>query len=167
MRFPCWSARLAVLLLATRCYAVIGVCAGPRHRVRHEPGDQLERTSVFAGMLRDRGHEVRTAIRLSDELADWAEGIVRFAPYPGPPEQGRGRLVPRLARRRPRPLARLRRARLRCRGRILEAGARRTLRSGPDGSPRSRRRKSGSKRPTGSIKSARKGQDGRRSQRLV
>ena len=42
-------------------------------------------TSVLTRMLRDSGHEVRTAIRLNDELADWAEGIVRFAPYPGPP----------------------------------------------------------------------------------
>ncbi len=38
-------------------------------------------------MLRSEGHEVRTAIRLSDELAEWAEGIVRFAPYPGPPDR--------------------------------------------------------------------------------
>jgi plasmid stabilization system protein ParE len=36
-------------------------------------------------MLRASGHEVRTAIRLNDELAEWAVGIVRFAPYPGPP----------------------------------------------------------------------------------
>lgn len=48
-------------------------------------GTSLNGTSVLARMLRDSGHEVRTAIRLNDELADWAEGIVRFAPYPGPP----------------------------------------------------------------------------------
>ena len=42
-------------------------------------------TGVFAQMLRDRGHEVRVAIRLSDGLADWANAIVRFAPLPGPP----------------------------------------------------------------------------------
>ena len=41
---------------------------------------------MFAAMLRSDGHEVRTAIRLSDELAEWADGIVRFAPYPGPPD---------------------------------------------------------------------------------
>ena len=35
-------------------------------------------------MLRDRGHEVRAARRLSDELADWADTIVRFAPEAGP-----------------------------------------------------------------------------------
>ncbi len=36
-------------------------------------------------MLRDQANEVRTAIRLTDELAEWSEGIVRFAPFPGPP----------------------------------------------------------------------------------
>jgi hypothetical protein len=42
-------------------------------------------TAVFASMLRDQAHEVRAAIRLTDELAEWSEGIVRFAPLPGPP----------------------------------------------------------------------------------
>jgi hypothetical protein len=36
-------------------------------------------------MLRHRGHEVRAAFRLSEDLERWAQGIVRFAPYPGPP----------------------------------------------------------------------------------
>ena len=35
-------------------------------------------------MLRDSGHEVRTAIRLNDELADWAERNRPFRPLPGP-----------------------------------------------------------------------------------
>jgi hypothetical protein len=48
-------------------------------------GASLNGTSVFAQMLRDRGQDVRTAIRLTDGLADWATGIVRFAPHPGPP----------------------------------------------------------------------------------
>jgi hypothetical protein len=48
-------------------------------------GTSLNGTSVLAQRLRDSGHEVRTAIRLTDGLADWAIGIVRFAPYPGPP----------------------------------------------------------------------------------
>jgi hypothetical protein len=48
-------------------------------------GTSLNGTSVLTSMLRESGHEVRTAIRLNDELADWAEGLVRFAPYPGPP----------------------------------------------------------------------------------
>ena len=50
-------------------------------------GTSLNGTSVLAKMLRDSGHEVRTAIRLNDELADWARAIVRFAPYPGPPSR--------------------------------------------------------------------------------
>ena len=48
-------------------------------------GTSLNGTSVLTTMLRDSGHEVRTAIRLNQELAEWAGGIVRFAPYPGPP----------------------------------------------------------------------------------
>ena len=44
-------------------------------------------TSVLTRMLRDKSLDVRTAIRLNDGLADWADGIVRFAPYPGPPSR--------------------------------------------------------------------------------
>jgi hypothetical protein len=42
-------------------------------------------------MLRARGHEVRVAIRLNDQVAQWAEGIVRFAPHPGPPSREEAR----------------------------------------------------------------------------
>ena len=38
-------------------------------------------------MLRSRGHEVRTAWRLTSELEAWAQVIIRFAPYPGPPDR--------------------------------------------------------------------------------
>jgi hypothetical protein len=48
-------------------------------------GKSLNGTSVFTRMLRERGCEVRTAIRLNNELKDWAVTIIRFAPYPGPP----------------------------------------------------------------------------------
>lgn len=48
-------------------------------------GTSLNGTAVFVQMLRDDGHEVRAAFRLTDGLADWASAIVRFAPYPGPP----------------------------------------------------------------------------------
>ena len=41
-------------------------------------------TGVLAGHFRDGGHEVRTAVRLTDELKDWAEVIVRFSPLSGP-----------------------------------------------------------------------------------
>jgi hypothetical protein len=49
-------------------------------------GKSLNGTSVFSRLLESEGHEVRSAIRLTDELAEWADGIVRFAPYPGPPD---------------------------------------------------------------------------------
>ena len=50
-------------------------------------GASLNGTSAFAGLLRSRGHEVRTAWRLTSELEAWAEVIIRFAPYPGPPDR--------------------------------------------------------------------------------
>jgi hypothetical protein len=50
-------------------------------------GDSLNGTGTFAELLRRRGHEVRTAWRLTDELGDWADVIVRFAGAPGPPDR--------------------------------------------------------------------------------
>jgi hypothetical protein len=44
-------------------------------------------TGVFAGLLSARGHEVRAAVRLTQELRDWADVIVRFAPSAGPVER--------------------------------------------------------------------------------
>lgn len=48
-------------------------------------GRSVNGTGAFADLLRARGHEVRVARRLTDDLADWADGIVRFLPDPGPP----------------------------------------------------------------------------------
>ena len=42
-------------------------------------------TGAYAGLFRAAGHEVRTAFRLTDELSEWADVIVRFSPLPGPP----------------------------------------------------------------------------------
>jgi hypothetical protein len=67
--------------------ALAGCSQGPDDSYGTSRGTSLNGTSVFAAMLRSDGHEVRTAIRLSDELAGWADGIVRFAPYPGPPDR--------------------------------------------------------------------------------
>src|SRR3954468_16686270 len=44
-------------------------------------------TAALAELFRGRGHQVRAAVRLSDELAEWADVVVRFAPYPGPPQK--------------------------------------------------------------------------------
>jgi hypothetical protein len=64
-----------------------GCSQGPDDAYGTSRGASLNGTSVFAAMLRSERHELRTAIRLSDELAEWADGIVRFAPYPGPPDR--------------------------------------------------------------------------------
>ena len=70
-----------------------GLRAGPR-QVRQEPGASLNGTSVFAADVAQRGQEVRTAIRLTDGLADWADGIVRFAPIPVLPSLEEAAVVP-------------------------------------------------------------------------
>ena len=48
-------------------------------------GKSINGTNAFAQLCRDRQHEVRAAVRYNDVLAEWAQVIVRFAPYPGPP----------------------------------------------------------------------------------
>jgi hypothetical protein len=83
--------RFSVLLIgAIAAPGVLGL-SGCAARVETEygfsRGDSINGTSVFAAMLRDDGHSVQAAIRLTDELGDWAVGIVRFAPYPGPPSR--------------------------------------------------------------------------------
>lgn len=50
-------------------------------------GVSVNGTGVLAEMFRAKGHTVKTAIRLTDEVADWADVVVRFAPYGGPPER--------------------------------------------------------------------------------
>ena len=54
-------------------------------------GESINGTGVVAELFRGGGHEVRTARRLSEELDDWADVIVRFAPRPGPPEHDEAR----------------------------------------------------------------------------
>ena len=50
-------------------------------------GESVNGTGVFSNLLSDRRHEVRTAVRLTDELSLWADLIVRFAPQGGPPDR--------------------------------------------------------------------------------
>ncbi len=50
-------------------------------------GKSVNGTGTFAALMKGEGHTVRTAIRLTPELEEWADVIVRFAPYPGPPEK--------------------------------------------------------------------------------
>ena len=50
-------------------------------------GKSLNGTGVMAKLFRQQGQNVRAAVRLTDQLEEWADVIVRFAPYPGPPER--------------------------------------------------------------------------------
>lgn len=53
-------------------------------------GLSINGSGVLAEMFRERGDEVRTAFRLTDQVGDWADVIVRFAPRPGLPGQAEG-----------------------------------------------------------------------------
>jgi hypothetical protein len=53
-------------------------------------GESINGTGVLAELFRASGHEVRTAVRLTKTLGEWASVIVRFAPTPGPPEKAEG-----------------------------------------------------------------------------
>ena len=87
------SGRLAAFLFPACLFAVLPGCGnrGPDTEYGLSRGPSLNGTSAFAAIFRQRGHEVRPAIRLTEELAEWAEGIVRFATYPGPPEADEAR----------------------------------------------------------------------------
>ena len=50
-------------------------------------GKSINGTTVLAELMRDRGHTTRAAVRYSEALGDWAQVIVRFAPFPGPMSQ--------------------------------------------------------------------------------
>ncbi len=48
-------------------------------------GLERQRDRALAKLLRNEKHEVRSAWRLTEELSDWADVIIRFADAPGPP----------------------------------------------------------------------------------
>ena len=48
-------------------------------------GESVNGTGALAELFRQEGHNVRAAVRLTDDLGEWADVIVRFAPTPGPP----------------------------------------------------------------------------------
>ena len=54
-------------------------------------GESINGTGVVAELFRESGHKVRTARRLNQELDEWADVIVRFAPLPGPLEHDEAR----------------------------------------------------------------------------
>jgi hypothetical protein len=76
-----------VLLGPGLAVVLLGGCgAGPEASYGRSRGESLNGTGTLAALLRDQGHEVRTARRLTTELEEWADMIVRFAPNPGPPD---------------------------------------------------------------------------------
>jgi Domain of unknown function (DUF4350) len=84
------------LLAVFICAALIAILpgcgsTGPETEYGLSRGGSLNGTSAMAELLRSRGHTVRAAVRLTDTLAEWAGGMVRFAPYPGPPEADEAR----------------------------------------------------------------------------
>jgi hypothetical protein len=91
MKFPL-SKRLGIALTAALIGCALPGCTarGPETEYGVSRGTSLNGTGVFAAMLAERGHELRAAIRLGDKLGEWAEGIVRFAHNPGPPDKDEG-----------------------------------------------------------------------------
>jgi len=79
--------RLVAAGMTLLAFCVSGCASGPDDTYGTSRGTSLNGTAVVASMLRHRGHQVRAAIRLTDELALSVGGIVRFAPYPGPPDR--------------------------------------------------------------------------------
>jgi len=70
------------------CAATLSGCAqGPETSYGSARGGSINGTGAFAALLRHRGHEVRSAWRLSESLSAWADVIVRFASTPGPPDR--------------------------------------------------------------------------------
>jgi hypothetical protein len=69
----------------------LGLCTGcsqgPDTTYGLATGKSLNGTGAFAGLLRQQGHQVRSAWRLTDDLARWADVIIRYASAPGPVER--------------------------------------------------------------------------------
>jgi hypothetical protein len=78
--------RLGLTLLTLASLGLAAGC-GPELETAYgsSRGGSVNGTGAFAAALRGVGHEARPAWRLTEELAGWADVIVRFAPYPGPP----------------------------------------------------------------------------------
>src|SRR3954468_24506624 len=82
---PSVAARLRPLGLAF--LGLSGCGQGPETTYGSMRGSSLNGTGAFAALLRQQGHTVRTAWRLTDELAEWADVVVRFAVAPGAPDR--------------------------------------------------------------------------------
>jgi hypothetical protein len=78
---------ILIAFIAHGALALTGCGKGPETEYGLSEGKSLNGTSVLRTTLEREEHEVEAAIRLNDELAEWADGIIRFAPYPGAPDR--------------------------------------------------------------------------------
>ncbi len=67
----------ACLVLTVGCARELDVSYG------RSGSASINGTKAFAELLKGRGHQVRSAFRLTDGLSTWADAIVRVAPYAG------------------------------------------------------------------------------------
>ncbi len=79
--------RIRVASTLSLIVALVAGCGGSEvetyyGRIR---GQSINGTGTLAEMFRAEGNEVRAAVRLTENLKDWADVIVRFSPHPGPP----------------------------------------------------------------------------------
>src|SRR5262249_47818355 len=67
---------------------VLAGCGGPRLETTYgrARGQSVNGTGALVALLRAEGHEVRVAPRLDEKVGAWADTLVRFAPYGGPPD---------------------------------------------------------------------------------
>jgi hypothetical protein len=78
---------LALAAVALALGLASGCTRGPDTTYAASSGASLNGSGAWAGLLRRQGHQVRFSRRLTDELAGWAQVIVRFAAIPGPPDR--------------------------------------------------------------------------------
>lgn len=76
--------RIRLLAIAAACGVLASGCS-PRLETNYgaTKGLSINGTSVLAEMFRERGDEVRTAYRLTGQVSEWADVIVRFAAHSG------------------------------------------------------------------------------------
>ena len=99
MNYP--SIRAALLLLTI---GLIPAGCGPSAvdtTYGRSRGKSINGTGAFAEVLRQGGHEVRVAVRMTDALAEWSTVLVRYALHPGPPDVEEGRWLAEWLRARP------------------------------------------------------------------
>ncbi len=65
--------------------ALAGCGQGPDVDYGASRGSSLNGVSAFRAILEQHGHQTRAAVHLGEDVSEWADVIVRFAPQPGAP----------------------------------------------------------------------------------